>query len=147
MLEVGEVFSVTDDFEIERLLNGLPKAIDEFSDPKSHKIQKFASLASSVSELAGKSSEVASVQLVCGGVETLSGVHYGELSPVQGGIVIGGKACKVLSLAVEHHGFYKTAKALEVVGILLTMQDCSRRLMMPEAEPGTASGKARRTRR
>jgi hypothetical protein len=85
MLEVGETFSVTDDFEIEKLLNGLPEAIEEFSDPKSHKIQTFASLASSVSELASKSPEVASVQLVCGGVGTLSRVHYGELSPVQGG--------------------------------------------------------------
>jgi hypothetical protein len=141
---VGEIFCVADDLETQRLFDGLPKQIEEFSDPKSHKVQKCASLTSSVLGLAGKTPEVVSVQLVCGGVETFARMHDGELSPVQGGIVIGGKACRVLSLAVEHHGFYKTAKALEVVGILLTMADCSRRLMMPEAEPGTASGKAGR---
>jgi hypothetical protein len=147
LLGIGEIFGVTEDLETQRLFYGLPKQIEEFSDPKSQTIQKFASLASSVSELGGHSLEVASVQLVCGSVETLARMRDGELSPAQGWILIGGKLCRVLSLALEYHGFYKTAKGLDVAGIVLTMSDGARRLMMPEAKPGTASGKARRTRR
>jgi hypothetical protein len=139
MFEVCEPFHAADDLETQKIFADLPKLLGELSDPKSPKIRTFANLVSSVSGLADNSLDVTNVQLVCRTIETGGRVHDGELSPLQGGIVIGARACQVLSLAVGHHGYYKTAKGLEVAGILLTMADCSRWFITPEAKPNARS--------